>query len=61
MNVSLNLKEDATAHLFARGFVGDNGKSLNVDAIEAEIAEMDREALGEVTDYSERRFALGNV
>tara|TARA_R110002167_G_scaffold52268_2_gene151003 strand:- start:72 stop:281 length:210 start_codon:yes stop_codon:yes gene_type:complete len=41
MNVRLNLGEDATAHLFARGFAGDNGKSLGLKAIKAQIAKMD--------------------
>ena len=45
VNVRLNLGESATAHLFARGFVGDNGKDLGVDAIETKIAEMDRGVL----------------
>tara|TARA_R100001594_G_scaffold100341_2_gene134973 strand:+ start:91 stop:276 length:186 start_codon:yes stop_codon:yes gene_type:complete len=61
VNVRLNLGESATAHLFAGRFVGDNGKSLNVDAIEAKIAEMDGHKLQNSAVISERIGGLGNV
>ena len=60
MNVSLNLGESATAHLFGR-FVGDDGKSLGLKAIKAQIAKMDGHKLQNSAVISERIGGLGNV
>ena len=60
MNAKLNLGTEATEHLFGR-FVGDNGKSLGLKAIEAQIAKMDGHKLKDSAVISERIGGLGNV